>query len=440
MFGAGRAVAWNGNLWAATGVNSNSIATSSNGIDWTGQGTAMSTGGCFGITWNGSLWVAVGASGTSGTIVTSSDGITWTPTGALGVPNIFSSRGNAIASRRVLPFVGTRTTGGLLFDTSGAQLANGIFRNQPGTVSAPSYTFVNDVSMGLYDPATNVIGFTTAGVERMRITADGVVGINTATPSNALFHVNGSTTNTQGPGTYFDTTATAIQNFGSASRNISIYGSSVIWANAAFISTSDQRIKNNICDISDSSALDTIRLIQPKRYGYVDTVARGGRNVFGFIAQQIESTIPDAITTGAEFIPNMYDRCQCTPGITTHVTLETKDVSFIPQTDPSGNEIPTRIKFYDTADKEVIGTLHTILGTREFTIHETLPETDYFAYGQEVNDFKTLNKDAIFTVATAALQEVDRQLQVEKAKTAELQTQVTELFNRVSRLEAQGSS
>ena len=51
-----------------------------------------------------------------------------------------------------------------------------------------------------------------------------------------------------------------------------------------------------------------------------------------------------------------------------------------------------------------------------------VPGDKIFVYGQEVNDFHNLNKDAIWTVATAALQEVDRQLQAEKQKTADLQT------------------
>jgi hypothetical protein len=56
-------------------------------------------------------------------------------------------------------------------------------------------------------------------------------------------------------------------------------------------------------------------------------------------------------------------------------------------------------------------------------------------YGQEVNDFHTLNKDAIWTVATAALQEVDRQLQAEKQKTSALQTAFDALLERVVALE-----
>ena len=52
-----------------------------------------------------------------------------------------------------------------------------------------------------------------------------------------------------------------------------------------------------------------------------------------------------------------------------------------------------------------------------------------FVYGQEVDDFVFLKKEAIWTVATSALQEVDRQLQAEKAKVADLLARVQALEN-----------
>jgi hypothetical protein len=50
-------------------------------------------------------------------------------------------------------------------------------------------------------------------------------------------------------------------------------------------------------------------------------------------------------------------------------------------------------------------------------------------YGEEVNDFHFLNKNAIWTVATAALQEVDRQLQAEKARNDALEARILALEN-----------
>jgi len=63
-----------------------------------------------------------------------------------------------------------------------------------------------------------------------------------------------------------------------------------------------------------------------------------------------------------------------------------------------------------------------------------------FVYGQEVTNFNTLNKEAIWTVATAALQEVDRQLQAEKAKVVSLETTLSSMSSMMTsmlaRLEA----
>ena len=58
-----------------------------------------------------------------------------------------------------------------------------------------------------------------------------------------------------------------------------------------------------------------------------------------------------------------------------------------------------------------------------------------FVYGQEVDDFNFLKKESIFTIATAALQEVDRQQQADKERIATLESQVVALLARVETLE-----
>jgi hypothetical protein len=51
-----------------------------------------------------------------------------------------------------------------------------------GTVSAPSITFTGDTNTGIYSPAADTIAFTEGGVESMRVTSDGRLGIGTTTP------------------------------------------------------------------------------------------------------------------------------------------------------------------------------------------------------------------------------------------------------------------
>ena len=66
----------------------------------------------------------------------------------------------------------------------------------------------------------------------------------------------------------------------------------------------------------------------------------------------------------------------------------------------------------------------------------TYPGTEIFIWGQEVNDFHHLNKDYLWTIGTAALQEVDRQQQADKVRISELETQLASVFTRLDALES----
>ena len=71
----------------------NTIAYSSDGIDWIGLGKDIFSTSGQGVAWNGTRFVAVGE-GTN-TIAYSSDGITWTP--SVDSTNIFTISGYNVA-------------------------------------------------------------------------------------------------------------------------------------------------------------------------------------------------------------------------------------------------------------------------------------------------------------------------------------------------------
>ena len=56
-------------------------------------------------------------------------------------------------------------------------------------------------------------------------------------------------------------------------------------------------------------------------------------------------------------------------------------------------------------------------------------------YGQVVDDFLSIEKNYIWTIATSALQEVDRQLQAERARNDELQVRLQALEARIEAME-----
>lgn len=55
-----------------------------------------------------------------------------------------------------------------------------------GTAAAPSYAFANNTNLGIFRPAVNILGFSTAGVERMRLDGSGNMGIGTTAPASTL--------------------------------------------------------------------------------------------------------------------------------------------------------------------------------------------------------------------------------------------------------------
>ena len=119
IFTYGRGVAWNGTLWVAVGSGTtNTIATSPDGITWTGLGKTIFSLRGRGVAWNGTLWVAVGE-GTN-TIATSPDGITWTGRFDSNGNSIFSLRGRGVAWNGTLwVAVGEGTTNTIAYSYDG---------------------------------------------------------------------------------------------------------------------------------------------------------------------------------------------------------------------------------------------------------------------------------------------------------------------------------
>jgi len=78
---SGSDVAWNGSIWVAVGSgSSHTVATSIDGITWTGRGLVVPTTGG-GICWNGVRWILTSNTGSATPIYYSQNGINWYSTG-----------------------------------------------------------------------------------------------------------------------------------------------------------------------------------------------------------------------------------------------------------------------------------------------------------------------------------------------------------------------
>jgi hypothetical protein len=268
----------------------------------------------------------------------------------------------------------------------------------------------------------------------------GKVGVGTSNPI-AKLHVNGSAGFTINTGwlTYFGPYGGNLSHNSNSSwgGGGSIYATSHICtqgyhvSGSGSITASDSRIKKEIVDVEDVAALETLRLLKPKQYKYVDEINRGTEPVWGFIAQEVRDTLPHATHLITECVPNIYQVANVSASNV--ITLTNFDTSTL-----DSNAV---LKVFDKDDKEHLVTITDIVDEHSIRVDEDLSEltgsidesgnvvagNQLFVYGQQVDDFVFLKKDSIYTVATAALQEVDRQLQAEKEKVKSLEERLAVL-------------
>ena len=203
------------------------------------------------------------------------------------------------------------------------------------------------------------------------------------------------------------------------------------------LSASDSRIKKEINDILDIESLNAVRLLKPKKYKYKDSIYRDDNEVIGFIAHEVKDVIPSSVEILTEFIPNIYSIA---------TVLDNNRLQFGNVIDiiPINTDNTTgKIRILDINDREQILTV-TNYDNNIMTLLEEI-DTEWrdssnnsiFVFGQEVKDFNYLRKESIIPTTVSALQEVDRQLQAEKAKNLISDTSINLLETKVSTLESE---
>jgi hypothetical protein len=222
----------------------------------------------------------------------------------------------------------------------------------------------------------------------------GYVGIKTISPQT-LLHVGSSTYSSTGTFKFFNNTNTNIQTTTSIGNICAYFDSSIIVKNK-IISSSDVRIKTNISDINDDTALQKIMLIEPKTYNYIEP-SKTRDKVYGFIAQQIREVIPEAVTIQRYIIPDIFTVASCSQNV-----LALSDVSF--------DNIYPYITKLSIIDLNGIQNLYTVTNVdnelHTISVDKNIDGNKVFIYGREVDDFHALDKSYIFTLNVCATQQL----------------------------------
>jgi hypothetical protein len=199
---------------------------------------------------------------------------------------------------------------------------------------------------------------------------------------------------------------------------ISIKADGAIWTTGVVFS-SDRRIKTNIRDISENIALQQILKLKPKIYNYIDPL-RTKNEVYGFVAQDVKETFPDAVSTKSDFIPNINIKCVIKDKNT--LLLDTNNL------DLNTNDSVLIIDCYGVKLEVII----TFKNKISIKVDKEL-EGDYcILYGTKVSDFHTLDKNYIYTLNVCATNQLYNMITEQNKIINEQNDIITKLNNNVN--------
>jgi hypothetical protein len=284
--------------------------------------------------------------------------------------------------------------------------------------------------------------------DKMVIANNGYVGIGTTSPTHPL-QVASSVYRADfgsNQATYWADNSSGTWNDdgnGTSNNPMSIKANQGILSMYGFWTHSDKRIKKDIVEIDDDLSLKKLRDISCCSYKYIDTLGRGNITQIGFIAQQVNEHLPNAISIQNIIIPNEMKKLE-------NVSWNDTKMSSNDLQDVSG----IKYRFYVSNDISDNEKMVELVGDENncFTFEEKWENV--FCYGKEVDDFHTLDKEKLFALNFSATQEIDRiqqqqlldisgnkvDIELLKLENETLKTENNELANKINNLENQNAN
>jgi hypothetical protein len=208
-----------------------------------------------------------------------------------------------------------------------------------------------------------------------------------------------------------------------------------------FNAASDRRIKDIMGQSDGPEDLQIIQKLRVTDYRMKDRVANGDTPCKGFIAQEVETVIPEAVTKSRQFVPDIYAAAS---GAKFDPAAKTVAVKLAKA---HGLKTGDRVRLMTEAGKMDLP-ISSVPSEQEFVAANCQKDPkQVFVFGKEVSDFRTLNYDRIFTTGISAMQELARRVTTLEAHEAErlaleqraarvdaLEREVSELKNMVTQL------
>jgi hypothetical protein len=259
-----------------------------------------------------------------------------------------------------------------------------------------------DTDGGMFSPSDGILTWFANGNEKMRLTAEGRIGIGTATPTAGL-HVTTVALETYGTDARMVHNG-AQDNNNSVTANVAIRADGVVRGGEYHV-VSDERIKNIIGKSNSLPDLQTLLKIEITDYDYKDVIAMGNRPQKKVIAQQVEKVFPTAVRQGVDTVPDIFRNAPVKNG---WVELAT-DLKKGERVSIIGSKNKATLEVLEVADGKFKVELTSLLGDAD----------SVFVFGREVSDFRSVDYDAIAMLNVSATQELNRKIERLEAALAE---------------------
>jgi hypothetical protein len=244
-----------------------------------------------------------------------------------------------------------------------------------------------------------------ASTNTMTMTDGGTVSIGTGS-SGARLNV-GTAIGTYETFGYLNTDGGQSGNTGSASWYTSIFADGRIVAPYVGI-TSDLRIKTDLHASDSVKDLETLMGIEVTDYHFKDKLANGNTPQKKAIAQQLEKVYPQAVNTTKGVVPDIYKK----------VTVKDGWVELA-----ADLKVGDRVRLISEKEEGIHEVLEVKAG-RFLTPFKTAGD-QVFVYGREVNDFRSVDYDAIAMLNVSATQQLKREIQALQTENTALKAKLT---------------